>query len=166
MDKIFNIVNALSNYPVLNVIHTSLKRQDYVTASIGIFIGIASPLSHIAEKHKHGLPGVFNITKHQSYLLNRLDVLGATMTFARAIYLYYINYGCSLDYFANNPTFTGLLLVAGAMNLISEKIPYIANDHLLYTITHSTWHILIFTLLNTFLINIYYTQLLIQHGIY
>jgi hypothetical protein len=93
MNKIYNIINAVSNYPVINVINTSIQRNDYITAGIGIFIGISSPLSHIAETHKHGLHGVFNITKYQSYLLNRLDVLGATMMFARAIYLYYINYG-------------------------------------------------------------------------
>lgn len=150
---ILNIINGLSNFPVIYVIHSSLQQGDRITAGVSLFVGLGSLFSHLGENHKHNLPGILGLTHHQSYLLNRIDVLGATLTFMRSLMIYYNSYGLNLYYFYINPNFTKLLLLAGTLNLISERVPIIANNPLLFTMVHSTWHIMSFTLLNYFLNN-------------
>lgn len=151
MHQFVNIVNAASNLPVVGVIKTSLSNKDYLTFGCALFIGIASPLSHLAENHKHGLAGVLGVSEKTSYLLNRMDVAAALTMFLRSLFIYYNRYGLDPTFFSKHKNFTMLLLIAGGLNLISERIPSVANNKIMYTITHSTWHFMIFSLFEYFL---------------
>jgi len=148
---LLNLVNGFSNFPVIYVINSCLQKNDKITACISLFVGLASFLSHLAENHKHNLPGVLGLNPRQSYLLNRIDVLGALLTSMRAMVIYHNRYGFSLNYFYMNIKFTYLLLPAIILNILSERLPIIANNPILFTLTHSTWHITIFSLFNYFI---------------
>jgi len=146
-----NFINGISNFPVIFVIRSCTARGDYLTAWIVCNAGFASMISHFAENHKHNLPGMFNITQKASYLLNRIDVFWAITTAIRFLYIWHARYGFTLIYARQNPLFSILLINSLLLNVISERMPKIANNPLTFTITHSIWHVSIFTLLKHFI---------------
>ena len=151
--RLYNIINAFSNLTAVDTLITCLQQKDYTTVFCIIFAALSSFFSHLAENHKHNLPGVLGLTPRQSYILNRIDVLAVSVTIAKMIVIYYHRYGTSLFYFKIHPKFTLLLLIALILNLASERVPVIAENPAYYSWCHSTWHILIFILVREFLIN-------------
>ena len=150
-----NIIVALTNYPALKAIDTAFGNNDPLTALLIGFAGSASFISHLVENHKHNMPGFFPNCSHKtSYLLNRVDVLGVVVLGIRVTSLYYHHYGISPIFFTRYPVFTGCLLLSCGLNLISERWDYVASRKKLFILTHSLWHLSIFSLLNIFLIKI------------
>jgi hypothetical protein len=143
-----NFINGISNFPVIPLIASCMEHGDYLTAWIVTNAGLASMISHFAENHKHNLPGILNLTPRHSYVLNRIDVFWAIVTATRFLYILYSNHGLTLV--QERPVFSTLLVVSLLLNIISERIPFVANNPVLFTIVHSAWHVSIFTLLRYF----------------
>src|SRR5665648_393423 len=99
----YNLITAITNAPCIYPIYLSYAKSDYITTSILSFVSVASIVSHLAENHKHGMPGLFNISTNTSYILNRLDVFGAIMTGMRITYLYYQKFGLNVNVFFKHP---------------------------------------------------------------
>ena len=117
------------------------------------FVGSFSFLSHLAENHKHGMPGI-GFSPNVSYILNRFDVLGVVLVALRMIYLYYWKRGISITLFLENPYLTSLLILAVACNLISEHDKYNQELKWRYIVCHSIWHTSIFWIANKFYIKL------------
>lgn len=149
-----NLLVALSNYPVLDVINLAYARGDVLTLTIVSYVGLGSFLSHLFENHKHGMPGWY-LSQETSYALNRIDVSGVILTIARFGYLYYCKYGLTYAVLMENTLLVCLALVGVMLNLLSEHDKYNANLKWLYIPTHALWHIIIFSCMTMF-----YAQLL------
>jgi hypothetical protein len=117
------------------------------------FVTIASIVSHLAENHKHGMIGLFDVSQHTSWLLNRLDVIGSILTIGRLSYLYYIKYG--LNIIPN--TIQWCLMLSPLIFLrISEYDKYNAELRDMYLVTHSIWHLSVFISMDYYLKNFIY----------
>ena len=111
-----------------------------------LFVGSASFISHLLMSHKHNLTS--SISPEISWVLNLFDLAGVTLTVSRMIYLAIstetffaiINYHRPL---AHTTLFVLLL------NLVSEQF-----DGFVYMFLHSIWHILIFIVMDEWLIYI------------
>lgn len=147
-----NLVTALSNAAAYNAIYNSYIFKDWLTMVLIIFAALMSFISHLVENHKHNLVGFNLVSPLTSYILNRFDVFGVILLMLRVIVMYYKKYGFSLLYFIHYPRNAVLLIFAVILNLLSEKNNFIANDSLYFTLIHSAWHVLIFYLLNQFII--------------
>jgi len=151
-----NIVVAVSNFPAIYPINTAFIDGDFWTAVTIGYVTVASFISHLFENHKHGMPGVLSLWNIYpppiiSYVLNRLDVIGAGMTMARFGYLYYSKYGTSTLFFLNHPYFTLSLIATFCLLIISEYDKFNPDLKKSYIITHCLWHICIFTIMDWFL---------------
>lgn len=142
-----NFIVAFSNLPVLLPIRESWKQGDTLTATTIGFVGLASFISHLAENHKHGMPGI-GLSKQVSYFLNRLDVLGCFLTGTRLGYLYYMKHGITIYPIAKRDiicaSFAFLLLKISECDKYNSKLKWI------YIPLHSLWHISIFMIMNRF----------------
>lgn len=105
-----------------------------------VFVGTFSFLSHLVENHKHVMTGFFEVSKSTSYILNRLDVFGVLLVFARFLYLYGTRFGFSLEFVIKHYLLTGMLIAAFLLNLLSEydKIPATKK---IFVTTHSMWDV-------------------------
>ncbi|VBB18245.1 hypothetical protein YASMINEVIRUS_708 [Yasminevirus sp. GU-2018] len=142
-----NLINAFSNYFVINAVNLCLSRNDYLTSFVLAFVGVASFVSHLVENHKHNLPGVPGSTRTISIVTNKLDVFGCFLVIMRFGLLYYRRYGLDPSLFINIPVLTSITFFALMLNIISERVQYVADSNVLFTIIHSLWHILIFKML-------------------
>lgn len=119
-----NIVVALSNFPAVYPIYHAYCQGDILTTSIVAYVATASFVSHLFENHKHGMPGVLSLWNIHpntkiSYILNRLDVLGAGLTILRFGSLYYDRYQ-SPAFLLKHKLFTTLLISSFGFLFISE----------------------------------------------
>ena len=89
-----NFIVAISNFPAILPIYTSIINNDLTTTVAILFVALASFFSHIVENHKHGMPGI-GYSMQTSYFLNRLDVLGCFFVVLRLSYIFYEKYGIS-----------------------------------------------------------------------
>jgi hypothetical protein len=139
-----NLLVALSNLPAIFPIYTAWSHHDYATTSTITYVAVASFVSHLAENHKHGMPGI-GLSPYMSYLLNRLDVIGCGLVAYRLGSLYYRRYGLTF-----HPQLLWYTLPVIFLR-ISEYDKY--NPHLKtrYMITHSLWHVSIFWTLDRLL---------------
>lgn len=150
-----NIIVAVSNIPALLSISLSLEHNDYITAFSILFVFIGSVVSHLLENHKHGMPGILNVSPTTCYLWCKVDVSGCLIVGSRFIYLLYSK-NC-IDIFYNNQYMIYWLITALSFNLISEYDKYNSNRKYIYIPCHIMWHINIFMLMYKGL-NIIYTN--------
>jgi hypothetical protein len=150
-----NLLVAISNLPALSVIKRSFLYGDYYTTTVVSFVSSMSFVSHLIENHKHGMPGI-GFSQKISYIFNRLDVLGAALTISRFVYLYYSKYGTNFDILIENSNFNILFVFAFFMLAVSEYDKYNKKLKSIYILTHSIWHISIFTLMDHFLSTMIY----------
>lgn len=142
-----NIIVAITNITALLPIITTWNRGDYVTMSCIVFVAIASFISHLFENHKHGMPGLMStISPRVSYLLNRFDVFGVTLTALRFFWL--IVHHCDVYWFVQHASLLVLLCLCSGLNVYSEYDKYNPDLKTGYIITHSMWHLSIFVLLH------------------
>ena len=153
-----NSIVASSNILCILPIRTAFRHNDWITTSIISFVSCASFVSHLAENHKHNMPGI-GLSKRTSYILNRIDVLGAILTVFRLSYLLY-NKLNTIDQFMsvilNNKYFILGSITSGIMGYVSEYDKYNLRYRNMYIITHSIWHLLIFWLMDYYLRNFIY----------
>lgn len=67
-----NLLVAVTNLPVILPLYYTWINSDFLSFFVITFVGIFSFVSHLAENHKHGMPGLFAISTSTSYVLNRL----------------------------------------------------------------------------------------------
>jgi hypothetical protein len=147
-----NIIVAASNFPCIYPISLAYKNRDFLTTGIVTYVASASVVSHLFENHKHGMPGFLKImgissSQKLSYILNRLDVLGAFLTMGRFGYLYYEKYGLTSDFFFDNPCYTAWLLSTFGLLFISEYDKFNPKLKRIYIFTHCLWHMSVFPLM-------------------
>ena len=151
-----NVVVAASNFTCVYPLWKSISVGDYVTSGVLSFVAGASIVSHLAENHKHGMPGI-GWSKRTSYILNRLDVLGCLLTAGRLGYMYYSRYGLTLSPMMDDKLLLATSLIAFGFLRISEfdksSDPQLRT---LYMVTHSIWHVTIFKLIGCFLGQVLY----------
>ena len=152
---ILNIIVAFSNIPCIYPILLSLKNRDHITTIAITYVAAASFLSHLVENHKHGMPGI-GFSKQTSYMLNRLDVAGCFIMAFRIGYIYFSKYGFSFDTINKNKFTFMLYFLPFILMRISEYDKYNPNLRSMYIITHSIWHISIFSTIHHFLKNFIY----------
>lgn len=150
--NILNILVAFTNITAIISIITSYKAHDYTTMILIICASFASFVSHLFESHKHGMVG-FGCSQQYSYVLNRIDVVMAVLLVVRVLY-------CIITCKPINildAKLTFITLTAVFFVLVSEvdKSP---STQVLFVITHSVWHLLIFLALDVALIRIYQTR--------
>lgn len=150
-----NILVAITNAPAIHPITTSLLKRDYWTAASLIFVTTASITSHLAENHKHGMPGI-GFSQNFSYYLNRMDVAGCIMLGLRLGYCYYRKYGFNLGPIYRTPYLLGFGVAAMFLLRISEYDKYNTQLKYFYMLTHCSWHLTIFPLINYFLEKVIY----------
>lgn len=144
-----NVIVAFTNFPVILPLETAWKNNDITSFFVILFVGVASIVSHLAENHKHGMPGLFTISKSRSYLLNRLDVMGVYITLLRFLYLYFTKFGLSTQFIILNYKLCCALICSFMLNIISEY-DKTQNTKNIFIVTHSLWHIFIFILMDKF----------------
>ena len=149
-----NIFVASTNIFVVYPIFECYLARDYLTASVLAFVGFFSFVSHLAENHKHGMPGVLGVDRCDSYLLNRLDVLGVILTVLRVGYVFLNGIQMTFIFIYEYPYLLFAFFVLVFFNLSSEfdKTP---DTKYLYVFLHSVWHIGIFYWLG-YTLSIYY----------
>lgn len=148
-----NVLVALSNFPVLNVISLAYHKNDMITLAVVSYVGLASFLSHLFENHKHGMSGIYFSSK-TSYILNRMDVSGVILTVLRFMYLYYEKYSTDISILFNHQCLVYFALFGLILNIISEYDKYNPDLKWLYIPTHMSWHIIIFICMAEFYDNI------------
>lgn len=148
-----NLLVALSNLPILDVIFLANRRDDNITLLVVLYVGLGSFFSHLFENHKHGMPG-FYLSPKTSYILNRIDVSGVILTVMRFIYLYYEKYGSDLSVLVDQKCLVYFALFGFILNIISEYDKYNENLKWVYIPTHMLWHIIIFICMAEFYDNI------------
>jgi len=144
---ILNTIVAFSNLPAVLPIYSALKKKDFITTSIIIFVATFSTISHLVENHKHGMVEI-GFSTNFSYLTNRLDVIGAILTFGRFFYMFIKKYGFSQKIFTENPIYMIIQLLLFCLLRISEFDKYNANLRNMYVVTHCFWHIGIYVSMN------------------
>ena len=130
---------AVSNMPAIWPLRTAWQAGDMLLFSSTAFVSLFSALSHLAENHKHGMPGI-GLSRTISRALNRCDVLGCFI--AGAAYGLRL-YQASLV-ISENATLLAFCLLPFPLNLISESDHSPATRRR-YMITHMAWHMSIFT---------------------
>ena len=148
---LLNIITAISNLTVLYPLYSSFVHADYLTFIPIIFVGSASFISHLFENHKHGMPGIANVSVNISYFLNRLDVAGVAITISRLLYIYYQKHGTDISTILGNKTLCISLVCSFLLNIISEYDKYNSSLRSTYVITHSLWHISIYIIMGLFM---------------
>jgi hypothetical protein len=147
-----NLITSITNITCIYPIYRSFIRKDWITMSTLSFVSAASVISHLAENHKHGMPGLFNIDPYISFLLNRADVFGSIMTISRLIWLYYQKNGINFTF-----TMEWILMLLPLIFLrVSEYDKYNVKLRTMYLITHSIWHLSVFLSMDYFLKNFIY----------
>ena len=146
-----NFITAVTNITCCIPIYYSYINSDIKTMVAISLVSIASIISHLAENHKHGMPGCLNMTHQQSFLLNRLDVLGCLVTIMRFGYLYWKKYSWSLSPLLKNPIRLLCLIAPIILLRISEYDNMNKNLRPRYLFFHSLWHLTIFPSMAYFL---------------
>ena len=146
-----NIIVAITNFTCIFPIYISIKNKDNITVFALIFVSFFSIISHLLENHKHGMTGIFDTSKEISYILNRLDVLGSIIIILRLAKLYYNKYNISANIIKSNSVKFILMLLPILFNIISEYDKYNIKLRLFYVITHSIWHLYVFSSIYYFL---------------
>ncbi len=146
--KMENILVALTNLPAILSIRIAWMKGDTLTMLTLINVGLASFASHLFENHKHGMPGL-GLSSQVSYYLNRLDVIGCSLTTLRLGYLYYQKYGITI--FPIKYKDIVFALISFLLLRISEYDKYNSRLKWIYLPFHSLWHISIFILMHRFL---------------
>lgn len=145
----WNLLLPVTNFAVFYPIITALLFEDVITAGIITFAATMSVVSHLFESHKHQMWG-FGCPSNVSYLLNRLDVLAVVLVIGRMLLLW-IASGIGLNIITEKPFRTILLLLAMACNILSEG----DQGKKYYVPLHCVWHMMIFSLLGSYLESIY-----------
>lgn len=140
-----NICIAFTNIASLPVIMKSMHEKDEITKNILIFVSLSSFVSHLIEKHKHGMTSFSFITNDMSYFMNRMDVLGCFMTIIRFILLFYKKYGLNVNKAIDYPYY--LLPICFCFNILSE-FDKTQSTKKIYIICHSIWHLSVFYILD------------------
>ena len=143
-----NWIVALSNFPCLYPLWRA--KGDWWTFATISFVSIASFISHLAENHKHNMPGALDVSKQCSYFLNRLDEFGCVLTIARFSQLYYYKYGLYHQGVVEHP----FLVLSALFAFICLKISAFL-DGKPYVVMHSVWHIAIMIIMGHYLQIIY-----------
>ena len=151
-----NLITAFTNITCIFPIYRALIQGDKVTASVLGFVSMASFVSHLAENHKHGMIGLFDVSQNTSWILNRIDVLGSILTIGRLMCLYYVKFGLNLSPVISNPIQWFLMLLPIVFLKISEYDKYNASLRDMYLVTHSMWHLSVFLSMDYYLKNVIY----------
>ncbi len=146
-----NILVAGSNFGAIKVIQSTLLNDDYITYIVVSYVAVASFISHLFENHKHGMPGWY-LSPEVSYLLELLGVTGVILTVTRFCYLYYINYGLTVDVLKPHLNEICVGVFGIFFNLLSEHDKYNKELKAVYIISHMLWHMIIFEVMNYFYI--------------
>lgn len=150
-----NIIVTLTNLPCIYPIYISYKNKDYITTTSITYVASASIISHLFENHKHGMPG-FGLSQNVSYILNRLDVFGSVLVISRFAYLLYKKYGFNKNIVTQNYKLTFSAIVCAIFLRISEYDKYNTELKNMYIVTHSIWHMGIFTVMGKVLQDLIY----------
>ena len=129
-----NIIVASTNIAALAPIYAS--KHDLLTCFAIILAASASFVSHLFETHKHGMFG-FNCLPKNSFLLNRIDVLGAIFLACRVLFI--VKEEILLQH-------SFLILFFCAICMLSEYDQSAAKRNF-FVVSHSIWHIGIFWVL-------------------
>lgn len=149
-----NIIVALSNLPAIYPITVSFMQGDYLTCCCISFVTFFSFTSHLAENHKHGMPGI-GFSKRTSDYLNKMDILGCALTGIRFSYLYYNLYGFR-PVILSNPWLCAASVISLCFGKLSEYKKYDSRLQNRYIITHCLWHLSIFPIIGKFLTEFIY----------
>ena len=150
-----NLLVAFTNAPAYYPIIRTIKHADYLTTVAISFVACASFISHLAENHKHGMPGI-GFRPETSYLLNRLDVIGCLITSARLVYCYCLKHGFGFQPIYQTPYLIMWTIITMLLGRISEYDKYNPNLKHIYIPTHCLWHISVFMLIDYFLSKLIY----------
>lgn len=150
-----NLYLALSNFPAVYPISRAHRHGDYTTAGIIFFVSVASFVSHLAENHKHGMPGI-GLSQRVSYILNRFDVLGCVLVGCRLAQLYLSKYGLSMAVAMDKKLKFLAMCLPFVLLRISEYDKYNPTLKPLYIATHPIWHASIFMAMDRFLLDFIY----------
>ena len=147
-----NLPTTITNLLFLLPISKAYHHNDYLTASAISAVGTASFISHLVENHKHGMPGMIDVSKNTSYFLNRLDIFGCVIVALRFGYIFITNW----KRMRISRMEVILTLSALICNMASEYDKHNSRlKYCLYIPLHSIWHIMAAMLMNTFLNKIY-----------
>lgn len=146
-----NLIVALTNAPALFPLYKLYSKGDYLSTGILSGLTLASFGSHLVENHKHNMKGVFpSLPLKISYWACKTDVLFSGLTAIRMAYLYYKKFGFSLRIILRHPSLLLFAPVVALLGYVSEFDQYNPDLKRFYMLSHSLWHIGIFTLLNEF----------------
>lgn len=148
-----NLITTLTNITCLIPIYYTYIKSDFITLFHLIFVSLASIVSHLAENHKHNMPGLLDVSSRTSYILNKIDVLGSLMLVQRLLYLYLQKYGRTLHPLLLNLSQTLMLLIPFPFGIISE---YNSKTMYPYLQFHPIWHLTIFPAIANFLYHFIY----------
>lgn len=150
-----NIFIALSNFPIIYPISVAVKNSDWITTGSTILVGFFSFLSHLVENHKHSMRGL-GASKLVSHYLNILDIIACFITGSRYLYITLKKYEMSFPkMLSKNFLLVCCYFLAFVIGRASEYDKYNPALKNFYIVTHSVWHILIFTLMGKTLDVIY-----------
>lgn len=139
-----NIITAVTNIVCILPIYRALQNQDVLTALVITTVGLASTISHLAENHKYGMPGVLGVTQRTSWILNQMDIAAELLTLCRLLFLYLLIYGWSLTPFYVNPVECMSMLSPLTLLRISSYNNQNAQWKPIYLVCHNLWHITVF----------------------
>ena len=150
-----NMFLAHSNWVAVYPLTLMARSSDWRSFVCLLNVALASYYSHLFECHKHGMPGN-GLSPRVSYLLNRWDVVGVYIFAMHFGIMYLDRYGPTMWPMVGDgawPLFLSLL-IAMVFLRISEYDKYNADRKNTYIVTHTVWHVSIFTL-----IGLYYSSL-------
>ncbi len=151
-----NLFMSLNNFLCVLPIWKSWEKGDYITTITISFVSTMSIISHLAENHKHGMPGLLGLSKSASYYANRLDVFGSILTNIRFVWLYYQKYKLSIKPILENKSLLIAFLLSGACMKISEYDNQNVSLKPRYLVLHGLWHLSIYPIMHSFLTNLIY----------
>jgi len=97
------------------------------------------------------MPGYLGVSTDASYMLNRLDVIGCSVTVMRLGWLYWKKHGLSVLPVLQNPFKVLCILIPIVFGQISEYDQMNAKLTNRYLFCHSVWHLSVFLSMAFFL---------------
>jgi len=137
--RVFNLIVAASNLYALRAFNAWMPLDPICASLTAVAMG-ASTLYHLVERHKHGLAGCGSGSLREHTICINIDRVAA-VTLTLYILFNYPSIATRLL-----PSFAGALLMLGVSEL-PHLFPSVFQKHVganatrvIYTITHSAWH--------------------------
>jgi hypothetical protein len=130
--------NMIAFFPLLQS-----RNDKWTFIAIGFAAG-ASFTSHLFQSHKHGMVG-FNCNPKISYILDCIDIFCAILLIVRIFYI--LQWSILIQFIMP-------ISICGLFNLVSEYDKSEKSKRF-FLLTHSIWHISIFTMIHFLLLDVY-----------